>query len=158
MSDTVDAVVKREGGLSDHPADTGGRTYQGISETWNADLWKHGPPTDAQVRERYEQRYIKGPGFDRVADRRLREQLVDFGVHSGPGIAIQKLQEIVHTTVDGVLGPETLSALGTVQSDGIGNMLVAARVRMLGKIVTKNPSQLVFLNGWLSRALEFLVL
>ena len=156
-NDTLDRLEKREGGFSDDPADTGGRTYKGISERWNADLWKDGPPTDAQVRERYEQRYVKGPGFDKVSDLRLREQLIDFGVNSGPGVAIQKLQAVLRVTVDGALGPKTLGALAQSDSRKINNLLVAARIMMLCRIVQKNPSQNRFIAGWADRALQFLL-
>lgn len=156
MGDVVDRLERREGGFSNDPDDAGGRTYKGISETHNPDLWVDGPPSDAQVRERYEQRYVKGPGFDQVTYAPLREQLIDYGVNSGPYVAVQKLQEILQVTVDGVLGPQTLAALREARDTTVCNQLVAARVRMLGKIVVKNPSQLKFLNGWLNRALEFL--
>ena len=155
-NDILDRLEKREGGLVNDPADTGGHTYKGISERWNADLWKDGPPTDAQVRERYEQRYVKGPGFDRIADARLREQLVDMAVHSGPGVAIQKLQAILAVTADGVLGPKTLGALAQSDSRKINNLLVAARILMLCRIVQKNPSQIKFLLGWVNRSFEWL--
>ena len=156
-NDILDRLEKREGGLSNDPADTGGPTYKGISERWNADLWKDGPPTDAQVRERYEQRYVKGPGFDRIADARLREQLIDFGVNSGPGVAIQKLQHVLAVTVDGALGPKTLEALAQSDSRKINNLLVVARILMLCRIVQKNPSQNRFIVGWADRALQFFV-
>ena len=156
-NDILDRLEKREGGLSNDPADTGGRTYKGVSERWNADLWKDGPPTDAQVRERYEQRYVKGPGFDRIVDAHLREQLIDIAVHSGPGIAIQKLQAILAVTADGALGPKTLAALAQSDSHKINNLLVAARILMLCRIVQKNPTQVKFVVGWCDRALQFLV-
>lgn len=156
MADTITDIEKREGPETNDPADHGGRTKYGISETANPDLWQDGPPTEAQSRERYEQRYVKGPGFDNIADKQLREQLIDYGVNSGPAIAIKKLQEILHVDVDGILGPQTLAALSTLHPDDANTALVVARVKMIGKIVTNSPSQLKFLNGWLDRALQFL--
>ena len=150
-------IIQREGKQTDDAVDNGDRTAYGISEKANPGAWADMRVTEEEARAIYRKKYVSAPRFDQVADTRLQAQLIDFGVHSGPYIAIQKLQEILHVTVDGWIGPETLGALGTVHSDDINNLLVAARVRMLGKIVSKNPPQIKFLNGWLNRALEFLV-
>lgn len=156
VTDMIDDIVAREGGYSNDPADAGGRTDKGISEKANPEAWADGVVTDAEAREIYERKYVKGPGFDQIRDRQLRAQLTDFGVNSGPMIAIMKLQEILHVKVDGILGPQTLTIANSLHADDINTSLVAMRVRMIGKIVTKNPSQLKWLNGWLDRALQFL--
>lgn len=148
----ISDVIHREGVESNNPADPGGRTKYGISERGNPDLWRNGPPTEAQARERYLQRYVVGPGFDKIPDAGLMAQLVDFGVNSGPQLAIQKLQGVLGVAQDGIIGPATLAAI----TPATNNLLVAARVRMIGKIVQKNTSQLTWLGGWLNRALEFL--
>lgn len=158
IGDVINREVKKDdrSAVSNDPADRGGRTVYGISEKSNPDLWKDGPPTEAQSRERYEQRYIRWPGFDKITDPNLQAQLIDYGVNSGPAIAIQKLQAIVGADVDGVLGRDTLAAIATMDARMVNNLLVAARVKMIGKIVQKNPSQLKWLGGWLNRSLEFI--
>ena len=157
MADVIDDLIKREGADSNDPADHGGRTSHGISERANPEAWADGVVTDAEARAIYERKYVKGPGFDQVADRRLREQLIDFGVNSGPMIAIIAIQGILHVKADGILGPQTLALVNSPRAPELNTALVAARVRMIGRIVTKNISQVRFLNGWLNRALEFLV-
>jgi lysozyme family protein len=147
---------KIEGGLVNDPADPGGRTFMGISEKSNPDLWTNGPPSEPQVRARYLSRYVQGPGFDKVSDPTLQAQLIDFGVNSGPAIAIQKLQVILGVAVDGVLGPGSLQSLSRGNPRDINNRLVVARCKMIATLVQKNPSQLKFLGGWLDRALQFL--
>jgi lysozyme family protein len=157
MSDTIDGVIKREGGLANDPLDKGGATFEGISQKANPEAWKNGPPTDAQVRAIYEAKYIKWPGFDKITDPQLQVQLIDFGINSGVQIAIQKLQEILGVKVDGQLGPMTLAALTTKDPKSINNQLVIARIKLIGRIVSKNPTQVRFVNSWLDRALQFLV-
>lgn len=157
MADIIDDIEKREGPDSNNPADHGGPTSHGISKAANPDLWIDGPPTEAQSRARYEARYLHSPGFDKVEDSRLRAQLVDYGVNSGPAVAIMKLQAILKVEADGVLGPKTLVALGREDQRWLNNQLVGARVRMLGKIVTRDKSQLTFINGWLDRACSFIL-
>lgn len=156
--DIIGDILVREGGskATNDPKDGGGRTQWGISETSNPEAWKDGKVTEQEAREIYERKYVRGPGFDKIKDKGLRAQLIDFGVTSGPFIAIQKLQHIVGVEEDGVLGPETLKAIDAMHPSDVSDSLVALRVIMIGKIVSKNPSQLKFLTGWLTRAVEFL--
>lgn len=156
MADVIDGVIGREGAPTNDPVDKGGQTVYGISEAANPDAFKNGPPTAEQARSIYEAKYVKGPGFDKIEDKQLRTQLIDFGVNSGPAVAISKLQEILHIAVDGVLGPQTLSSVNALHPDDLNTCLVAKRVKMICKIVQSNPSQIRFLGGWISRALEFL--
>lgn len=156
MADPISTVIKNEGGVSNVPGDSGGLTVEGISEKWNPDLFKNGLPTDAQVRAEYLKKYVQGPGFDKIPDQMVQSQLIDWGVNSGPGVAIQALQRIVGVTADGVLGPATLAAYSRMHPDDVNTSLVAERVKMIGRILTANPSQSKFASGWLSRAVEFL--
>ena len=155
----ISNIISQEGGFVNDPNDHGNRTIFGISEKANPDAWRNGPPTQEQARQIYINKYVKGPGFDKVYDTHLQAQLVDFGVNSGPGIAVQKLQEILHVAVDGVLGPATLAAVEKVlltDATALNNQLVAARIKMICKIVQRDPSQVKFLLGWCSRSLEFM--
>ena len=155
--DVITDVLKREGDQETHdPLDSGGRTKYGISEAANPEAWADGQVSEAEAREIYERKYVVGPGFSTIPDPFLRAQLIDFGVNSGPMIAIMKLQEIVGADVDGVLGPQTLGLLKTIHMETVTESLVKSRVKMICRIVTKNPSQLRFLSGWINRALEFL--
>lgn len=156
ISEIIDKEIKIEGGVSNDPTDAGGRTAYGISEKANPQAWAHGTPTEAEARAIYEQKYVRGPGFNKITDSQLQFQLIDYGVNSGPAIAIQKLQAILGVKADGIIGPHTLEALQLSEIRSTNNALVAARVEMIGKIVTSNPSQLKYLNGWLNRALQFL--
>lgn len=152
----IDAIIVREGGLSNDPLDRGGLTYKGLSQRANPDLFVNGLPTDKQVHDRYMQRYVVWPGFDNIADTKVRSLLVDWGVNSGPGIAIMGLQRVCRTTPDGKLGPKTLAAAALLPVETLIKGLVAERVMMISRIVVRNPSQIKFLNGWLNRALEWL--
>jgi lysozyme family protein len=156
MSETIDGVIKREGKPTNDPKDHGGRTQLGISEKSNPEAWKDGVVTPEEAQAIYTQKYVKSPHFDTVPVDHLRSQLIDFGVNSGPIIAIQKLQEILGVTVDGELGPETLAALAMKDPKVINNQLVIARIKLIGRIVSKNVTQIRFINGWLDRATQFL--
>lgn len=159
---TIDDIISEveleegKGKVTNNPLDKGGLTVDGIAQASNPDLFANGHiPTEAQIRARYLQRYVIGPGFDKIPPP-LQIQLVDFGVNSGPMVAIIKLQVILGLKADGILGPATLTALASSDIVKVNNLLVAARVRMIGQIVKKTSSQITFLNGWLDRALQFI--
>lgn len=109
------------------------------------------------VDNEYEKKFVDGPGFNKIGDKQLRAQLVDFGAASGPAIAINKLQDILKMKPNGVLDSETLVMLSRIHAEDVNNLLVAARVKMIGAIVVKNPAQLKYLGEWLDRALQFLI-
>jgi lysozyme family protein len=154
----INAELVREGlTTTNDPDDKGGLTVDGISQKANPDLFIHGHPTLGSVRLRFEQRYVEGPGFDHIINVPLRTQLIDFGINSGPMIAIQKLQEVLSVPVDGILGPKTLAAVTAHDPRVTNNALVAARIAMLSNIVARDPSQAKYLTGWVNRAKEFLV-
>jgi lysozyme family protein len=152
----IDDVIKREGAKdTNNPNDPGGRTKYGISERWNPEMWKTGPPTLQQARDHYRTVYIVNVGFDKIQPAYLQEQLVDFGVLSGPQTAIMHLQKIIGLSQDGVLGPLTLANISNRDPLRLNNKLVDDRVLMLARITQRNPKELEDLFGWLTRALSF---
>ena len=161
INPVIDRVIANEGGskVTNDPDDGGGRTQYGISERANPEAWADEQVTEKEAKEIYLRKYVIWPGFNKlpVSHQRLQAQLIDYGVHSGPQLAIQKLQAILGVKIDGVLGPVTLRAIERTDPILLNNRLVHTRVKMIGQVVSRNPSQLKYLNGFLSRALDFLV-
>jgi len=159
----IDDLLKREGGFVNDPSDRGGATKFGITLATLG--WYLGRPAtiddvrnlDIEVaRAIYEKRYLKAPGFDKISWVPLQNQLVDFGVNSGPQVAIMNLQEILGVETDGILGPKTLEALKNSDPTRVNVSLAKRRIMMITRIVRRDPSQVKFLSGWVSRALEFI--
>ena len=161
INDIITEVIKREGGatVTNDPADPGGRTQYGISERANPDLWADGKVTEQEARERYTAKYVIWPRYHTIppAYGRVQEQLIDWGVNSGPSVATKNLQELLGVEADGSFGSESLKALLGIDSKSINNLLVAARVRMICRVVQRNPAQLKYLYGLVTRALSFLI-
>lgn len=151
-------ILQREGGakVTNNPADRGGRTQYGIAEASNPKAWLDQKVTLEEATDIYLSRYLEAPGFGKIKDPRLRAQVVDFGVNSGPGIVTVKLQQLTKMEPDGILGPKSLAAINAADPMILGNKLALERIKMIGRIVNKNPSQATFLNGWIARALEFI--
>lgn len=150
----IAALLRREGGYSNDPKDRGGETNFGISKRSFPSLdIKH--LTKEQAIAIYRARYLEGPKIHLLPES-LQPLMLDFAVNSGQIVAINKLQKVLGVEVDGVIGPQTLSAAHAAEIRGLINALVAERVRMICSIVIKAPAQLKFLSGWVNRAFEFL--
>ena len=164
--DFIDALIEREGGskFTNDPADPGGRTIYGISERANPDLWVNGPPTYAQARQRYIERYVMP--FTGIKDISLLEQLVDWGVTSGPQTVIRILQQLVGARTDGTIGPLTLNRVETYPDGALfghpvpGRVLLNqavrdARIMHYAGVTKARPTNLKFILGWLRRTMGF---
>jgi hypothetical protein len=139
------AIVEREGGFVNHPADRGGPTNHGITQTTLAQ-WRTRDVTIGEVQALsvdeakaiYRALYLAPfDGLDAV----LKPQVVDIAVNSGVKRARTLLVKAQQQTARPV----------SVQ-------LVVERMEFYAAIVQNNPSQAVFFKGWIRRALSFLVL
>lgn len=161
-AEIIKLILSHEGGYVNHSSDKGGSTNLGITIDTLASFRKL-PVTDKDIQNLsvkeasavYLQKYIVGPGFDQLTDIRLRTAMVDYGVLLGPMDATYSLQAILGVKVDGWLGPKTAAKAAISEPRGIINKLSADRIDIHAKRVTKRPDQLVFLRGWISRALSF---
>lgn len=152
-------IMLKEGGVSNDPADHGGRTQYGVSEAAHPAAWVDGKVTEAEAREIFLAKYVIWPKFNLIpsSHSHLQEQLIDFGYNSGPGCAIRKLQTLLGVKGDGVLGTVSLDALSKSDPRVINNRLATSRALMIGKLVANDVSQVKFLVGLLDRALSFII-
>lgn len=158
----IDEILRREGGFVDNAADRGGPTRYGITLA-TLQAWRGKPVTrddvvnlsEDEARQIYEQEYIVKPGFSRIPFERLRGLLVDCAVNHGTGWAAKALQRAAGVTADGAIGPATLQAVTGADPAVLYRKVLADRIRLYGKIISKDHSQAVFAGGWLNRAAEF---
>ena len=169
----IDDVILREGGFSDHPADRGGATRWGITETVARREGYSGPmrhlprPTAVAI---YRRLYWAAPRFDRVATRapKVASELFDTGVNMGPKVAVGFLQRALNALnrraadypeidADGLIGPATLGALdGFLRTrGGAGEKVLVKAVEALQgeryiSLAERRPANEAFLYGWLA--------
>ena len=169
----IDAIIDREGGYVNHPADKGGPTCFGITEAvarahGYAGAMRAMPRSDAV--DIYLRLYWLRPRFDEVARRsgRLAEELFDTGVNMGPAVSVTFLQRALTAlnrnakdypdlTPDGRIGQATLAALDTfLASRGANGEVVLLRAlealqgeRYL-RLAERRPANEAFLYGWLA--------
>lgn len=127
VATTIAALIAREGGFVDHPADRGGATIWGITEQVARAYGYTGAMRampQALARDIYERRYWREPGFDKVAAifPKLAEELFDTGVNMGAEVPARFLQRSLNIfnregksypdiAVDGRIGTMTIAAL-----------------------------------------------
>jgi len=166
----IDDLIGREGGFVDHPADRGGPTKFGITQrTLSHYLGR--AATVAELRrldrevaeEIYRKHYYTAPRIDTLPER-VRPFVFDAAVNHGPPRAIRFVQQVCNQAgfgsldVDGICGPNTRRAAAEadrVMGDWFLAALVEERRNFYRTIVKADPSQEVFLDGWLNRIAEF---
>ncbi|MFL6726490.1 MAG: glycoside hydrolase family 108 protein [Sphingomicrobium sp.] len=170
----IDALIDREGGYVDNPADKGGPTCFGVTE---AVARAHGYPGPMRQLPRseaaaiYLRLYWLRPRLDEVAKRsaRLAAELFDTGVNMGPAVAITFLQRALTAlnrngkdypdlTPDGRVGPATLGALDAflaLRGQGSGETVLLRALEALQgerylRLAERRPANEAFLYGWLA--------
>lgn len=162
IDQTIDAILEREQGFVNDPADRGGATKWGITqETLTASRGRAATPADVEALTPEEARailrasYIERPGFLSIANAALFDAVVDCGVNMGPKRAAMLLQRALGVREDGIFGPATRAALQVLDVGLVYRRFVAERIRRYGRIISNDPRQAKFAAGWLNRAAEF---
>lgn len=160
-------VLSAEGGYSDHPADRGGKTNMGIIKktleaAYTKEIVSHNDIkklTRAEAANIYKVSYWV-PSKAGEMPYPLCLLHFDAAVNHGPGAAARQLQRTVNRIkgpvlkVDGIIGPATIKEARLLAVDSINffcSELLKTRKEEFESIVKKDPSQKVFLNGWLNR-------
>ena len=91
---------------------------------------------------------------DQMGDR-LSIAAFDTAVNMGGGRSVKFIQQAIGATVDGVIGPETISKLKAYDQTKLSNDFMNQRENFYNAIVQRDPTQVKFLKGWLRR-LNFL--
>lgn len=160
---------KWEGGWANHPADKGGKTNRGvILATWNYYAPKYGWQSGEQgLRNMSEQQWriiikefwnlAKG---DTINDQVIAEKVFEITWGSGPGNAGIVLQRALNrigkpVKIDGGIGPQTLKATNEADPKALFNALHLEHEIFLRNIVKNDPTQAVFLDGWINRIYDF---
>jgi lysozyme family protein len=174
IDELIDALIEREGGFVNNPADRGGPTRYGISEAVARANGYSGAMRELPRDEAaaiYKRLYWLRPRFDQVASRSeaLASELFDTGVNMGPAVATTFLQRALSAlnrdrkdyadlVPDGRIGPATLAALDAfVGLRGKANgetVLLKALDALQGeryiRLAERRPANEAFLYGWLA--------
>jgi lysozyme family protein len=160
---SLEWLLEEEGGFSDHPADKGGRTMFGVTQT-TYDSWRKAtkrPKADVRKISHdeaftlYKAMYWDEAGCDKLPWP-INYIVFDAAVNSGPSRGTKWLQEALKVTADGQLGPKSLGALQEAMEvpEVLIYRLIDVRLKFLVDLIKAKPSQMVFLLGWMRRLLR----
>jgi lysozyme family protein len=165
----INDIIRRESGFVP-PADRGGPTCYGVThKTLARYLGREVTREDVKnisrelAAEIYRRAYYLEPRIDSLSAA-IRAFLFDSAVNNGPRRAIKLLQQVLNDAgfgklgVDGLAGPMTWRQAEQA-GDAMGSWLLAALIeerRMFYRlIVVRDPSQRVFLKGWMNHIADF---
>lgn len=146
-----EVVRDRQGNViaEEDPDDPGGLTKYGIDKAAhpNVDIRNL---TEEEAKEIYYRDYYLASGADKFPDG-IADIVFDISVNNGKDRAIKILQEAVGTTVDGVLGPETIARVNTASREQTMMAMLSAREQLYRNIAANRSASQKFLGGWLNR-------
>jgi lysozyme family protein len=171
----IPLLIQLEGGYTDNPNDngnwTGGKkglgqligTKYGISAPVLGQYLKRFPTVQDMkslslntAKEIYRLNYWNAMRASEIKSQSVANIYVDFGINSGPGVAIREMQRTLNTQFskelkeDGAIGPITLSAINSVNSESLFNHYKERR-----RVFFLSLNQPTFINGWLNRLNAF---
>jgi len=152
----LETILHHEGGYVNHPKDPGGETNLGVTKKV---YQEHGGTKDMKdllvedVAPIYKKGYwdkIKGDDLPGGLDLCV----FDFGVNAGPGRAAKFLQQMIGTTVDGGIGPNTLAKLEEYIRENGEHEAVKKYQEMRQKYYENLSTFATFGRGWTRRVEE----
>lgn len=154
-------VLGHEGGFSNNPLDRGGATNFGVVQKrydeYRRDRKQELRPvvmiTQEEVKDIYST-YWRDAKCSYMPEP-LDLLMFDSAINHGAGRAIRILQRVLGCDEDGVAGRDTMNALHEeVVTMGIQHVVDAylrEREAFYDKIVQGDPTQAVFMKGWMNR-------
>lgn len=166
-------ILKHESGYSKVSNDRGGETYRGISRKyfpkWHG--WKivdqnkplkygqiiNNSELENDILEFYYDNFYQPMKIDRIENILISGHLLCHGVNAGIKTSVKLLQKAINIacniqiSVDGIIGNTTLKYVNSDKQHDIAKAFIEQRNQYYRNLVSKNPSQRKFLNGWLNR-------
>lgn len=158
----IPIIKKWEGGYVNDPDDSGGATNKGVTlatfRTWfgaNKTVNDLKALTDEQWIYIFLNGYWNQCKASEINNQAIANIIVDWAWASGPKTAIKKVQGIVGTDIDGIVGPKTLAAINNAEPRQLFNKIKAARLQFVENLAEQRPKDKKFLQGWKNRINSF---
>lgn len=173
----IPIILRHEGGYVNNPNDPGGVTDYGISLRFLAQHpdvgdFDHDGDVDAEDIKAltadkasviYKTFWWDEYKYGMVIDQQLATKIFDLSVNMGAKRSHMLIQTSMNTafglklTVDGLLGPATISTINSIDGDtntGLMDAYCDATWAYYQSLIVKNPKLQVFAKGWKNRAYD----
>lgn len=151
-------IIKWEGGFVNNPLDKGGPTMKGVTlKTYQKYYGSNKTVEDLKKISDDEWYTIFKVGYwdpckaDQIKSQSVANIIVDWAYNSGVKTAIKNVQKYLGVVADGIIGPKTLGALNNIHPRTAFDSIKKLREDFYKRIVKNNPSQSIFLKGWMNR-------
>jgi lysozyme family protein len=153
----VEDVLIWEGGYTNDPVDTGGRTNFGISS-------KHHPEIDDvagltledAIQIYYKDYWVVGKVYmieDQAVANKLMSMDVNAGIYQGTYLLQRALRSVKSpVSEDGIMGPETAAAVNKSNPKALLAAFRAECGNFYRLLIRRKPHMVKYENGWLRRA------
>jgi lysozyme family protein len=165
------AVIAHEGGYVNDPDDPGGETYKGVArKMWSAwEGWEiidrakkrsgfpgnleKEPDLQTLIKDFYQHKFWDPILGNNIAQQEVADSIFDFAVNAGVSTSASLAQMVVKTTVDGVIGKNTIEAINAFDKEHFLAAFALAKVARYVAIVKKRPTSQKYFYGWIRRTL-----
>lgn len=152
-------TIQNEGThFTDNPHDIGRATKYGITQALLASVNGTASTEDVknltleQAKQVYEKVFWLPMELDKVESQGVAMAIFDMGVNISPLRAIKLLQVSAGLVQDGIMGPATLKVINSHKPISIIHPFMLAVQHYYYTVCSQNPSQQVFLAGWMNRS------
>ena len=164
-------MISHEGGYGNDPDDPGGETYKGVARKifskWDGwtkvDILKRqtgfpanldkDPELQQNISDFYRVTFWDKINGDQIANQEIANSIFDFGVNAGVGTSASLAQMVVGAKSDGVIGPNSISAINNFDPEHFLASFTVAKIARYVNIVKKRPTSRKYFYGWVIRAL-----
>lgn len=143
---------RKKVGYVNIPSDRGGETKYGVAQKANPQISVYDLDLDGAMDVYYNLYWLKG-SCDKL-NPTIALIHFDGCVNHGIGRANKFLQRAVGAVEDGQIGPKTLRAVNEMDPVELVEALASIREDFYNRIVQRDPSQQMFLKGWMRRISE----
>ena len=152
----IEKSLKNEGGYVNNLNDKGGETKFGISKRSYPDIDIKNLTLE-KAKMIYKRDFWDNQKYKNIDNIEVVTKVFDMAINIGPTQAIKLLQRALkacgyNINDDGTMGVITLNAVNTSDVKCLLTALKSETANYYRILVVSNPSQNVFLKGWLTRA------
>lgn len=154
----INKVLATEGGYVNHPADRGGPTNWGITQaTYESWVGRSSSlneiinmPKETAIAI-YKARYWDTIGGDFIKSYSVAYAIFDQAVNRGIVVSLKRAQKVLGFSQTGTLANDFINALNNYNPEAFLEQYLLLSEQAYRTIVLNNPTQAVFLQGWLNR-------